>query len=86
MIKYLDYNCYFCCSCNIGDEPWPAGCQLRYCSGENLSNTDRAVLGILNPKETADVSVQMHSPSAAGVYQSQWRMCTSTGMYFGGNY
>ncbi|XP_045176340.1 protein ILRUN-like [Mercenaria mercenaria] len=68
---------------NSGDEPWPAGCQLKFCSGENLANTDRAVLGTLNPKETADISVQMHSPAAPAVYQSQWRMCTSTGMYFG---
>lgn len=68
---------------NSGDEPWPAGCQLRFCQGDNLANTDRAVLSVLNPRETADISLEMHSPATPGVYQSQWRMCTATGMYFG---
>lgn len=38
----------------------------------------------LEPQEIADVSVQMCSPSRAGMYQGQWRMCTATGLYYGG--
>lgn len=38
----------------------------------------------LEPQEMADVSVQMCSPSTAGMYQGQWRMCTATGLYYGG--
>lgn len=68
---------------NSGEEPWPPGCQLRFCAGENLANTDRVVLDVLQPRDTADISVEMHSPIQPGVYQSQWRMCTATGMYFG---
>lgn len=68
---------------NSGDEPWPPGCQLRFCDGENLSRTDRIVVDAIQPKNTADISVEMHSPAQPGVYQSQWRMCTATGMYFG---
>lgn len=80
MAKNFNRNIVLC----SGDESWPAGCQLRFCQGENLANTDRAVLGTLNPRETTDISVEMHSPTTPGVYQSQWRMCTATGMYFGG--
>lgn len=40
----------------------------------------------LEPQEIADVSVQMCSPSRAGMYQGQWRMCTATGLYYGGEY
>lgn len=38
----------------------------------------------LEPQEMADVSVQMQSPASPGMYQGQWRMCTATGLYFGG--
>lgn len=38
----------------------------------------------LDPQEIADVSVQMQSPVSPGMYQGQWRMCTATGLYYGG--
>lgn len=38
----------------------------------------------LDPQEMADVSVQMQSPASPGMYQGQWRMCTATGLYYGG--
>lgn len=38
----------------------------------------------LEPQEVSDVSVQMRSPAAPGMYQGQWRMCTSTGLFYGG--
>lgn len=60
------------------------GCQLKFCAGENLANTDRAVLDVLHPQDSTEISIQMHSPSTPGVYQSQWRMSTATGLYFGG--
>lgn len=69
-----------------GDEAWPPGCNLRYCCGDNLSNTDRAIVSILEPGQEADVSVEMASPATTGVYQSQWRMSTPTGLFFGGEY
>lgn len=68
---------------NSGDDNWPPGCNLRYCSGDNLSNTDRAIVDALIPGQVTDVSVEMHSPSNTGVYQSQWRLSTPTGMFFG---
>ncbi|KAL4225485.1 hypothetical protein ACF0H5_016175 [Mactra antiquata] len=68
---------------NSGDDDWPIGCQLRFCAGENLANSDRVMLDVLHSHESTDISIQMHSPSNPGVYQSQWRMSTATGMYFG---
>lgn len=67
-----------------GEESWPPGCNLRYCCGDNLSNTDRAIVNILEPGQEADISVDMESPATTGVYQSQWRMSTPTGLFFGG--
>lgn len=69
----------------VGDDSWPPGCNLRYCSGDNLSNTDRAIVNALTPGQVTDVSVEMHSPSNTGVYQSQWRLSTPTGLFFGGS-
>jgi hypothetical protein len=69
---------------NTGDDKWPPGCNLRYCTGDNLSNTDRAIVEALLPGQVTDVSVEMHSPANTGVYQSQWRLSTPTGLFFGG--
>lgn len=67
-----------------GDEAWPPGCNLMHCSGENLSLADRVMVEALQSGEMTDVSIEMHSPTAIGVYPSQWRMSTPTGLYFGG--
>jgi hypothetical protein len=39
---------------------------------------------MLEPGQEADISVDMESPVTTGVYQSQWRMSTPTGLFFGG--
>lgn len=38
----------------------------------------------LDPQEISDVSVQMRSPTNPGMYQGQWRMCTASGLFYGG--
>lgn len=68
-----------------GDERWPPGCHLKFCAGENLSLSDRTIVEALEPGQVTDVAVEMHSRRDPGVYQSQWRMSTATGMFFGGN-
>lgn len=68
---------------NSGDEKWPPGCHLKFCAGENLSLSDRTLVDALEPGQVADVTVEMHSRLASGVYQSQWRMSTATGLFFG---
>ncbi|XP_059154474.1 protein ILRUN-like [Physella acuta] len=68
---------------NSGTDRWPPGCQLRFCSGDNLSTVDRKMVDGLGPGDTVNISVEMRSPSGVGSYQSLWRMCTATGLYFG---
>lgn len=68
---------------NTGDEKWPPGCHLKFCAGENLSFSDRTIVEALEPGQVTDVTVEMHSRLEPGVYQSQWRMSTATGMFFG---
>lgn len=80
------YNSSYYDTCDItsGNEAWPPGCQLKFCSGENLANTDRVLVEALQPKSVTEVSVEMHTKSESRRYESQWRMCTATGLFFGG--
>lgn len=68
---------------NPGPDRWPPGCILRYTSGEQMSATDRILVGPLDPYMATDISVDMTSPTQPGIYQSKWRMSTATGNFFG---
>jgi len=67
-----------------GTEAWPPGVCLKYVGGDQFGHVNMVMVRSLEPQEMADVSVQMCSPSTAGMYQGQWRMCTATGLYYGG--
>jgi hypothetical protein len=69
-----------------GDETWPPACSLRFISGEQFGHRDRVLVDALPAGETTDVSIEMRSPENNGFHQGQWRMCTPTGMFFGGRY
>lgn len=73
---------FFCL--NLGAEAWPPGVCLKYVGGDQFGHVNMVMVRSLEPQEIADVSVQMCSPSRAGMYQGQWRMCTATGLYYGG--
>ncbi|XP_069930269.1 protein ILRUN isoform X2 [Oryctolagus cuniculus] len=68
---------------NSGAEAWPPGVCLKYVGGDQFGHVNMVMVRSLEPQEIADVSVQMCSPSRAGMYQGQWRMCTATGLYYG---
>ncbi|KAF5929622.1 hypothetical protein HPG69_002343 [Diceros bicornis minor] len=68
---------------NSGTEAWPPGVCLKYVGGDQFGHVNMVMVRSLEPQEIADVSVQMCSPSRAGMYQGQWRMCTATGLYYG---
>ena len=51
-----------------------------------MTHIERIGLPSLKPGEMYDASVEMESPEGPGMYQGQWRMCTPTGMYCGGQY
>lgn len=71
---------------NLGTEAWPPGVCLKYVGGDQFGHVNMVMVQSLEPQEITDVSVQMCSPSTAGMYQGQWRMCTATGLYYGGKY
>ncbi|XP_076063256.1 protein ILRUN [Oratosquilla oratoria] len=69
---------------NSGEEPWPSGCCLIFTGGERLGAGERVEVGSpLAPGQFCDVSVEMVSPSATGLYSSKWRMTTTQGNFFG---
>lgn len=76
----------FCCCllCITGAESWPPGVSLKYIGGDQFGHVNTVMVKSLDPQEVSDVSVQMRSPAAPGMYQGQWRMCTSTGLFYGG--
>lgn len=70
--------------CTTGAESWPPGVSLKYIGGDQFGHVNAVMVKSLEPQEVSDVSVQMRSPTAPGMYQGQWRMCTSTGLFYGG--
>ncbi|XP_054717574.1 LOW QUALITY PROTEIN: protein ILRUN-like [Uloborus diversus] len=68
---------------NPSDDRWPPGCCLRFTAGDRMGHVDRVLVDALEPHEMTDVSVEMISPCASGMYQGQWRMSTATGQFFG---
>ncbi|KAM6977969.1 protein ILRUN-like [Aplochiton taeniatus] len=68
---------------NTGAESWPPGVCLKYVGGDQFGHVNMAMVRSLEPQETFDVSVQMRSPVAPGMYQGQWRMSTATGLFYG---
>lgn len=67
-----------------GNSDWPSGVFLKYTSGDQLGPVNLVSVKPLVSGEYYDLSVNMISPSKAGMYQGQWRMCTPTGQFFGG--
>lgn len=68
----------------VGAESWPPGVCLKYIGGDQFGHVNTVMVKSLDPQEISDVSVQMRSPTTPGMYQGQWRMCTATGLFYGG--
>jgi len=68
---------------NSGTEAWPEGIVLQYTGGTQMGDCNRVQVPALAPKDAAELSVVLTSPAELGVFQSKWRMMTSTGSYFG---
>ena len=67
-----------------GLEAWPSGVHLSLRGGDRLDGPAYVSLPSLRPGEETDVSIRLRSPSSPGVYQGQWRMCTSNASECGG--
>ncbi|CAG11834.1 unnamed protein product [Tetraodon nigroviridis] len=68
---------------NTGTDAWPPGVTLKYIGGHQFGHVNTVMVKSLDPQEISDISVQMRSPAAPGMYQGQWRMCTATGLFYG---
>jgi hypothetical protein len=70
---------------NSGSTSWPAGCSLRLSSGHSmgLSTASPPKIPQVTPSCTTNLTLQMTSPAEPGIYESQWRLATPTGAFFG---
>ena len=68
---------------NCGADTWPSGCRLRFTQGHRLGAEEGIDVSPLMPWQRADLSVHMRSPTEPGMYESQWRMMTPEGCFFG---
>lgn len=85
-VKCTMARLWFCCWTLYvtGAESWPPGVCLKYIGGDQFGHVNTVMVKSLDPQEISDVSVQMRSPTTPGMYQGQWRMCTATGLFYGG--
>ncbi|MDE2179452.1 MAG: CHAP domain-containing protein [candidate division NC10 bacterium] len=68
---------------NTGGTTWGSGYRLGFVSGAALSAPNSVPVPVMAPGSTADVSVNMVAPSAAGPYQSSWQLTNAQGGRFG---
>lgn len=57
---------------------------FQYSAGDNLACDARIPVNCLAPGESTTVTLELTSPAKPGIYQCKYRMCTSSGSYFGG--
>lgn len=67
---------------NDGAVAWPAGCTLRYDTGDQMSGVPREV-PVVQVGESSDIVVEMKAPAKPGKYMSYWRLCDPNGAPFG---
>lgn len=70
---------------NNGADRWPVGCVVQFAGGDKvlLASEIRIPVNCLAPGECQSITVEFTSPDKSGIYQNKYRMCTSSGSYFG---
>jgi len=68
---------------NIGTCAWTATYQLVYVAGDSLGGKATAIGKVVNPGESADISVILTSSSATGNITGSWRLSNDKGLPFG---
>jgi hypothetical protein len=68
---------------NSGQTRWVDGYVLAFVSGDALGTPPTVPIPQAKPNELVDVSVTLTAPSAAGIYNSQWRLRSPGGTLFG---
>ena len=68
---------------NSGSCAWDAGFKFAFTTGNALGGTTVVLSSAVASGAQYDISVPMTAPSTAGTYQSNWRMQTAGGQFFG---
>jgi hypothetical protein len=69
---------------NAGTCTWTSSYDLVFDHGDAMGGpASQALLGLVHPGETVDLSVDLSAPSAEGGYQGFWLLRNSEGMVFG---
>lgn len=68
---------------NSGSCAWDAGFKFAFTTGNALGGSTITLPAAVASGAQYDISVPMTAPSTAGTYQSNWRMQTAGGQFFG---
>ena len=69
---------------NPGPETWPTSTCLKLARGHQMGVMCSSIsVPSLSAGESVDVSIQMKSPDEPGTYDSEWRLASPSGVYFG---
>jgi hypothetical protein len=72
---------------NLGPCKWNEGYKLVYGYGGEKTNWNKSgpggVSGVINPGETADITITMQAPTEKGEYGAFYRMRSDKGVFFG---
>ena len=68
---------------NSGSCAWDAGFKFAFTTGDALGGSTVTLSSAVTSGAQYDISVPMTAPSTAGTYQSNWRMQTAGGQFFG---
>ncbi|HSG42532.1 MAG TPA: NBR1-Ig-like domain-containing protein [Anaerolineales bacterium] len=68
---------------NSGTCAWDAGFKFAFTTGNALGGTTYVLPATVASGAQYEISVPMTAPSTAGTYQSNWRMQTAGGEFFG---
>lgn len=69
---------------NTGTCTWGPGYALVFAGGDDMGGSASTLLsGVVEPGETADLSIILVAPAGTGVYQGKWQLRTADGLTFG---
>ena len=68
---------------NSGSCAWDAGFKFAFTTGNALGGSTVTLPSAVASGGQYDISVPMTAPTTAGSYQSNWRMSTAGGEFFG---
>jgi hypothetical protein len=68
---------------NSGSSTWGAGYKLAFVNGEQMGAPTTVETGTVAPNSSADLSVQLTAPAAAGEHTGYFQLRNGQGTYFG---